>query len=440
MIVAQCILPLSFCTLTLPSLIDTSEQQFMEKCHVIRAQYGAIGDELQGRMPLAYAHIVQVLLDVVLWMYPFMALSTGMAWHISILGTGLLTMFYQGLFDLAKQFLDPYDNENYGKGDDPLVIDTLIAETNAGSVRWMNSFNQQPWSQQLLNDGELYDSILPQRGYSVEELLEMERQEEQERRERELAREEKKRKEEETARQRAEELLKGHVANTAGNRTFAAAEKRNGTAVLTPAGEVLMGSYEGINGNKTFLAVAGGEIVSASSLLPSSTVFVEDEMEIGSVSSDASNATAVEMESNKVLTLADGTLVTLDDTLTINATEELNLTATQAVEDAALNITSMDAPLDEEETVSTEMDIPPLMDSTNEVAWDQFGQTPDFEESIAEMESYKATHFVPLYDTQSESIYDQRLSDTELQDFDWFDEIGEDGQEYREYCAPLLQG
>ena len=91
------------------------EQQFMEKIHVIRAQYGAIGDELQGRMPLAYAHIVQVLLDVVLWMYPFMALSTGMAWHLCIAGTFLLTMFYQGLFDLAKQFLDPYDNECFGK-------------------------------------------------------------------------------------------------------------------------------------------------------------------------------------------------------------------------------------------------------------------------------------------------------------------------------------
>ena len=91
------------------------EQQFMEKIHVIRAQYGAIGDELQGRMPLAYTHIVQVLLDVVLWMYPFMALSTGMAWHLCIAGTFLLTMFYQGLFDLAKQFLDPYDNENFGK-------------------------------------------------------------------------------------------------------------------------------------------------------------------------------------------------------------------------------------------------------------------------------------------------------------------------------------
>jgi len=36
------------------------EQQFIEKCHVCRASYGGIGDELQGRMPLAYAHIVQV--------------------------------------------------------------------------------------------------------------------------------------------------------------------------------------------------------------------------------------------------------------------------------------------------------------------------------------------------------------------------------------------
>eukprot|EP00957_Ditylum_brightwellii_P198058 15089713-Ditylum_brightwellii.AAC.1 len=55
---------------------DGFEQQFMEKIHVIRAQYGAIGDELQGRMPLAYAHIVQVLVDVILWMYPFQALSS----------------------------------------------------------------------------------------------------------------------------------------------------------------------------------------------------------------------------------------------------------------------------------------------------------------------------------------------------------------------------
>ena len=108
------------------------EEQILEKVHVTRAQYGAIGDELQGRMPLAYAHIVQVLVDIILWMYPWMGYASGMSPLIAIIGTGLLTVSYQGLFDLAKQFLDPYDNESYGKGEDPLVVDTLIAETNAG--------------------------------------------------------------------------------------------------------------------------------------------------------------------------------------------------------------------------------------------------------------------------------------------------------------------
>jgi hypothetical protein len=39
--------------------------EFMEKAHVCRASYGGIGSELQGRMPLAYVHIVQVLIDLV---------------------------------------------------------------------------------------------------------------------------------------------------------------------------------------------------------------------------------------------------------------------------------------------------------------------------------------------------------------------------------------
>ncbi len=150
------------------------EQQFLEKCHVIRAQYGAIGDELQGRMPLAYAHIVQVLVDVILWMYPFMALSTGMTPFLSVLGTGLLTMFYQGLFNLAKQFLDPYDNESYGKGEDPLCIDTLIAESNAGSVRWMNGLAEYPIPLDDINNGELLEHQLPMRGWTIEQTLERE--------------------------------------------------------------------------------------------------------------------------------------------------------------------------------------------------------------------------------------------------------------------------
>jgi len=145
------------------------EQHFLDKIHVIRAQYGAIGDELQGRMPLAYAHLVQVLIDVILWMYPLMAVSTGMTPFIGILGTGLLTMFYQGLFDLAKQFLDPYDNESYGKGEDPLSIDTLISETNAGSIRWLNGLAAQPLAYQNLVDENFSSHQLPLRGWTAEE-------------------------------------------------------------------------------------------------------------------------------------------------------------------------------------------------------------------------------------------------------------------------------
>jgi len=156
---------------------DGFEQQFLEKCHVIRSQYGAIGDELAGRMPLAYAHIVQVLVDVILWMYPFMAFSQGMTPFLGVLGTGILTMFYQGLFDLAKQFLDPYDNESYGKGEDPLCIDTLIAESNAGSVRWMNGLAEKPFVLDKIEKGQMEDYQLPLRGWTVEETYDREEEE-----------------------------------------------------------------------------------------------------------------------------------------------------------------------------------------------------------------------------------------------------------------------
>ncbi|KAL7555206.1 hypothetical protein ACHAWF_018849 [Thalassiosira exigua] len=429
------------------------EQQFMEKCHVIRAQYGAIGDELQGRMPLAYAHIVQVLLDVVLWMYPFMALSTGMAWHISIVGTGLLTMFYQGLFDLAKQFLDPYDNENYGKGDDPLVIDTLIAETNAGSIRWLNSFQQQPWNRQLLNDGELYDSLLPLRGYSVEDLEEMRAEEERERKDRELAMKEKKEKQEEKLRQDAEIILMSHVENKVNGTNAEVIKRGNGTAVLTTSGEALMGAADGgFGGNRTFLEVSGGEVTMAT-LLPPGSVLVEDDTDIvDSTLVDETSSISDEIEINKVLTLADGTLVTPDDTFTADTRAESNATATPQLEDMNENITlppkdvaSSTDSLSKDE--ATAVEVPPLLDDTNEVSWATLGTTPNFEESIAEMEDFGMSSadeetpsppllplvpLVPLYDTRNDDVIsDTRLTNDELEDFEWFEEIDSDGQEYR---------
>jgi len=405
------------------------EQQFMEKCHVIRAQYGAIGDELQGRMPLAYAHIVQVLLDVVLWMYPFMALSTGMAWYIGILGSGLLTMFYQGLFDLAKQFLDPYDNENYGKGDDPLVIDTLIAETNAGSVRWMNSFAQQPWSRQRLKDGELYDSILPQKGYSTEELMEKEEQEERERKEREAARREKKQRDEERERERLEQMLKEHHPNIANGTNMVIGEKRNGTAVFTPSGEILMDSVSGegsvFDQEKKLIEISGGEIVAKSLILTPGG----DNGTIELVVTENETALPSEIESNKVLTLADGSLVTPDETVVLNST----VNGHQRVDDVTVE-------------VADERALPTILNGANEIQWDTIvAKTPNFEESIQEMEAYKVSPTYKASPTKKyleslsssssfDSVVDDDVEDNDMFDqlnFEWFEEIGEDGKEYR---------
>jgi hypothetical protein len=83
------------------------EQQMISKMQDIRVQGNSMDSVLRGRMPFAYAHIVQVLVDIILWSYPLMALSSGMPLFLGLIGTGLLTTCYQGLFDLAKQFLDP---------------------------------------------------------------------------------------------------------------------------------------------------------------------------------------------------------------------------------------------------------------------------------------------------------------------------------------------
>jgi len=391
------------------------EQQFMEKCHVIRAQYGAIGDELQGRMPLAYAHIVQVLVDVVLWMYPFMALSTGMAWHISIMGTFLLTMFYQGLFDLAKQFLDPYDNENYGKGDDPLVIDTLIAETNAGSVRWMNSFQQQPWSKQLLKDGELFDSLLPLRGYSTEELLEKEQWEESERRKKEHEAKEKKKRIEDEERKRAERLLMEHVASMEnGTDSILEGGTVNGTAILVANGEVRKNS----DGNMRLLKEEK----------PASLNVVGEDGQV------------IETTMHKVFMLEDGTVVTPDSIVTINnvTQSELNITSTddtmepstQSDDMAEVSLLGLGSADIQQEYVT------PVLDGSNEIAWDKIGAfTPTFEKSLedVDVDGSNASKELSVKEKELLDEIDFAIEDDIFAPnvIEWFDEIDENGNEYR---------
>ena len=80
----------------------------------------------------------------------------------------MLASAYQGLFDLAKQLLDPFHNENFWKGDDALVVETLVAETNAGSTRWMWCLDEMPISYSTIRTGLLEDFILPDEGFSKE--------------------------------------------------------------------------------------------------------------------------------------------------------------------------------------------------------------------------------------------------------------------------------
>ena len=270
------------------------EQQFLEKIHVIRAQYGGIGDELQGRMPLAYAHIVQVLVDVILWMYPVMAFSSGMAPTLGILGTGLLTMSYQGLFDLAKQFLDPYDNENYGKGDDPLCVDTLVAETNSGSVRWMNGFDQMPFSAQRIKDGELFDYQLPPRGYSVEELAQME--EERAQRERDLQ-EKREREEAERLRVSEEELLRVQQL-----------QMNNETSAVLPAN----GTMSVVNDTLTQGASLSQEKINGSSEDLDKPRAYQDKLIDIAIATENDDDVEIKVQGHRITSLGDGRPITFN--------------------------------------------------------------------------------------------------------------------------------
>ena len=83
---------------------------------------------------LAYAHIVQILVDSFLASAPIALYAELGVW--SILSVGILTLFYSGLLDLAKIFLDPLDNDDFCNESINMDIGVLIREGNAGSTRW----------------------------------------------------------------------------------------------------------------------------------------------------------------------------------------------------------------------------------------------------------------------------------------------------------------
>lgn len=57
---------------------------------------------------------------------------------------GIFTLFYLGLMDLAKVFLDPLGNEDYMDGCGNMDLTVLIRESNGASRLWMKAAQRLP--------------------------------------------------------------------------------------------------------------------------------------------------------------------------------------------------------------------------------------------------------------------------------------------------------
>jgi hypothetical protein len=120
----------------------TSQELLHHFCR-LRGTFAGIGDKLVDRIPLAYTHFVQILVDSFVVTAPLALYADMGAW--SVISVGLLTLFYTGMMDLAKIFLDPLNNEGYSRSAIYMDLGVLIRESNAGSTRWFNSASQLPW-------------------------------------------------------------------------------------------------------------------------------------------------------------------------------------------------------------------------------------------------------------------------------------------------------
>eukprot|EP00580_Thalassiosira_gravida_P018052 CAMPEP_0201675952 /NCGR_PEP_ID=MMETSP0494-20130426/40732_1 /ASSEMBLY_ACC=CAM_ASM_000839 /TAXON_ID=420259 /ORGANISM="Thalassiosira gravida, Strain GMp14c1" /LENGTH=480 /DNA_ID=CAMNT_0048158549 /DNA_START=42 /DNA_END=1484 /DNA_ORIENTATION=- len=114
----------------------------LEELCALRGTYAGIGDILEGRMPLAYAHFVQILVDTFLVTAPVALYAEMGVW--SVFSVGVITLFYSGLLSLAKIFLDPLGNDNFFNDSVNCDIGVFIRESNAGSTRWKDGISTLP--------------------------------------------------------------------------------------------------------------------------------------------------------------------------------------------------------------------------------------------------------------------------------------------------------
>jgi len=117
------------------------EENLLRQLTTLRGEYFSIGDYAAGRMPLAYVQLMQVLVDSLVVLAPF-ALYPELG-TVSIPLTGLLTLFFKGLLELSKSFLDPFGTEGFPGQN--IRVDVLVSELNFGaSSRWVKAGEALP--------------------------------------------------------------------------------------------------------------------------------------------------------------------------------------------------------------------------------------------------------------------------------------------------------
>ena len=124
---------------------DALSRQLLETtCH-LRATSVKVTDSLKSRMPLPYIHLVQILVDGFIWASP-LALYAILG-EYSVLCVGVITLFYGGLLDMAKIFLDPLDNQHFKKTSINMGMDlgVLTRESNAGTSHFKENAAKIPF-------------------------------------------------------------------------------------------------------------------------------------------------------------------------------------------------------------------------------------------------------------------------------------------------------
>ena len=115
------------------------ESQMLDRLLLLRAVCASIADDASARMPLAYVHLVQILLDALVALAPF-ALYSRLGIFIVPL-CGILTIFYRGFLVLSKSFLDPFGNE---QTDVEIEVPVLVRDLNGASTRFLEAAEALP--------------------------------------------------------------------------------------------------------------------------------------------------------------------------------------------------------------------------------------------------------------------------------------------------------